>query len=86
MKNPMWTLAGRVAFLVTGVATVAAVGQEAVVVEFPDPAFFLLNTTFLVDGDVGYVPSFDNDVLWSFSLLSGELLDPDGMALPGDPL
>jgi len=58
--------------------------QEAVIVEFPDPALFFQNTSFAVDGDVGYVPSFDNDRLWSFSLTTGELLDSDGMALAGN--
>jgi len=57
-------------------------GQNAKVVEFPDPALFYQNTTFDMQGNVAYVPSFDNDVLWSFSLATGELLDPDGLALP----
>jgi hypothetical protein len=57
-------------------------GQSAKVVEFPDPGAFYGNTTFAVDGSVGYVPTYDNDVLWSFSLETGELLDPDGLALP----
>jgi hypothetical protein len=69
-----------------GLAVVAGVapllGQNVKVVEFPDPALFYQNTTFDRAGNVAYVPSFDNDVLWSFSLATGELLDPDGLALP----
>jgi hypothetical protein len=64
------------------IAVTPLFGQNAKVVEFPDPALFYQNTTFAIDGDVAYVPSFDNDTLWSFSLASGELLDPDGLALP----
>jgi hypothetical protein len=66
------------------VAALAAplLGQTSKVVEFPDPALFYQNTTFAIDGDVAYVPSFDNDVLWSFSLTTGDLLDPDGLPLP----
>ncbi|MEE8460337.1 MAG: hypothetical protein V3S08_10700 [Phycisphaerales bacterium] len=79
----------RSSFLVVAPATVAiapAVGlaQQAVTVELPDPALFFQNTSLAVDGDVGYVPSFDNDRLWSFSLVTGELLDADGMALAGN--
>ncbi|MDY7076798.1 MAG: S8 family serine peptidase [Chloroflexota bacterium] len=53
------------------------------IVEFPDPKRFFLDTVFAIDGDVGYVPSYDRDVLWSFSALTGELLDKDGLTLPG---
>ena len=53
-----------------------------IIVDFPDPALFYQNTTFAEAGDVGFVPSFDNDVLWSFSFTDGHLLDPDGLALP----
>ncbi len=76
-------------FLVVAPATVVlapAVGlaQHAVTVEFPDPALFFQNTSLTVDGDVGYVPSFDSDRLWSFSLVTGDLLDLNGMALGGN--
>ena len=57
-------------------------GQNVRVVEFPPPAAFYQNTTFAIDGSAGYIPSRDNDVLWSFSLVSGDLLDPDGLVLP----
>ncbi len=57
-------------------------GQDAKVVAFPDPAGFYQNTTFIFEGSVAYVPSMDDDVLWSFSLSTGELLDADGLALP----
>jgi hypothetical protein len=70
-----------VGLLVAGIAA-PLLGQNAKVVEFPDPALFYQNTTFDIQGNVAYVPSFDNDVLWSFSLATGELLDPDGLALP----
>ena len=70
-----------VGLLVAGIVA-PLLGQNAKVVEFPDPALFYQNTTFDIDGNVAYVPSFDNDVLWSFSLATGELLDPDGLALP----
>jgi hypothetical protein len=72
------------AILGLAVATVAAplLGQTATVVEFPDPALFYQNTTFAIDGNVGYVPSFDADTFWSFSLETGDLLDPNGLALP----
>lgn len=43
---------------------------------------FYENTTFVVDGDAGYVPSKDQDKLWSFSTATGELLDDDGLDLP----
>ena len=70
-----------VALVVTAMAA-PLLAQNAKVVEFPDPALFYQNTTFAIDGDMAYVPSFDDDVLWSFSLATGELLDPDGLALP----
>ena len=70
------------AVLFAGCSVHAAVAQTATIVEFPDPALFYQNTTFFIDGGVGYVPSFDNDTLWSFSMTTGELLDPDGLALP----
>jgi len=70
-----------VGLLVAGIVA-PLLGQNAKVVDFPDPALFYQNTTFDIDGNVAYVPSFDNDVLWSFSLATGELLDPDGLALP----
>ncbi|UCD74871.1 MAG: hypothetical protein JSV91_13925 [Phycisphaerales bacterium] len=57
-------------------------GQSATVIEFPDPGHFYQNTTFTLDGDVGYIPSADNDVLWSFSLSAGAIIDPDGLPLP----
>ncbi|MCH8805092.1 MAG: hypothetical protein IH986_03280 [Planctomycetes bacterium] len=56
--------------------------QTTRVVEFPPPAAFYQNTTFAIDGNTAYIPSRDNDVLWSFSLVSGDLLDPDGLVLP----
>ena len=70
------------AALMVGLTAGAARGQDVTIVEFPDPAGFYQNTTFAIDGDAGYVPSTDNDVLWSFSLVTGELLDPDGLTLP----
>jgi hypothetical protein len=60
----------------------AVFGQDAVVVEFPDPGLFYGNASFAVDGEVGYAATYDNDVLWSFSLDDGGLLDPDGVTLP----
>lgn len=68
--------------LATAFTTAPIAAQTAIVVEFPDPASFYLNSTFAVDGEIGYVPSFDYDTLWSFSLTTGDLLDPDGLALP----
>jgi len=59
-----------------------AVAQTATVVSFPQPANFYQNTTVALDGANAYVLSFDNDVLWSFTLDTGALLDPDGLALP----
>ncbi len=71
-----------VGLTVVGCLVVPVYGQSAIVVEFPDPGAFYGNTTFAVDGSVAYVPTYDNDVLWSFSLETGELLDPDGLPLP----
>ncbi|MCP4536698.1 MAG: S8 family serine peptidase [Chloroflexi bacterium] len=56
---------------------------DVIVVEFPDPVHFYIDTTFAIDGNAGYVPAFNSDMLWSFSLLTGELLDKDGLKLPG---
>lgn len=77
-------LVGRILTGLTAVClfAVPAFGESAIVVEFPDPGAFYGNTTFAVDDAVAYVPSYDNDVLWSFSLETGELLDPDGLPLP----
>ncbi len=63
-------------------ASVTALGQTAKLVEFPDPAKFYQNSSFTLDGGVAYVPTYDNDTLWSFGSVSGKLLDPDGLALP----
>jgi hypothetical protein len=68
--------------LVAGLTASLAVGQTSIVVEFPDPGRFYGNSSFAVSGDVGYAPTYDDDVLWSFSLDTGELLDPDGLVLP----
>lgn len=73
-----------VALVAVPMVPTVGLAQEAVVAEFPDPALFFQNTSFAVDGDVGYVPTFDNDRLWSFSLVTGELLDLDGLALAGN--
>jgi hypothetical protein len=59
-----------------------AFARDVIIVDFPDPAYFYQNTTFAEAGDVGFIPSFDMDVLWSFSLTTGDLLDPDGLPLP----
>ncbi len=77
-------LVGRILVALTPVCLLAGpvFGQSVIVVEFPDPGSFYGNTTFAVDGGVAYVPTYDNDVLWSFSLETGELLDPDGLPLP----
>jgi hypothetical protein len=77
-------LVGRILIGLTAVCWFAGPvwGQSAIVVEFPDPGAFYGNTTFAVDGSVAYVPTYDNDALWSFSLMTGELLDPDGLPLP----
>ncbi len=68
----------------------AASGQGSVVVDLPDPANLLLNTSFVIREDVVYVPSYDDqhvtNKLWSFSLVSGLLLDPDGLLLPAPAL
>jgi len=71
-----------VGLTVVGCLVVPVCGQSVIVVEFPDPGAFYGNSTFAVDGSVAYVPTYDNDVLWSFSLETGELLDPDGLPLP----
>jgi hypothetical protein len=63
------------------VLTANASAQTGIVVDFPDPVLFYQNTSFIIDGDVGYVPSVDNDVLWSFSTVDGSLLDPDGLSM-----
>jgi len=70
-----------VALTVVGCLVVPVYGESVIVVEFPDPGAFYGNTTFAVDGNVAYVPTYDNDVLWSFSLDTGALLDPDGLQL-----
>jgi len=82
MHQPRPSTILSIAVLAVGVALAPANGQGSAVVEFPDPAMFYQNTTFVIDGDVGYVPSFDNDTLWSFSVVDGVLLDADGLALP----
>jgi len=74
--------------LIPAVLAAAAAGPQAAgdvettIVEFPDPAQFYLNTTFSVSGTVAFVPSFDQDRLWSFSVATGALLDADGLLLP----
>ena len=50
-----------VVFVVVIGAAPAALGQVARVVNPPDPAQFYQNTSFAIDGPVGYVPSFDNN-------------------------
>ncbi len=64
------------------VACAGAGAQQAEIVAFPPPASFFQNTTFAIDGGAGFVPTFDDDVLWSFSLATGELLDEVGLTLP----
>jgi hypothetical protein len=79
MRSPREALLGL--FVISSLAA-PVLAQTAIVVDFPDPASFYQNSTFAIDGDVAYVPSFDNDTFWSFSLETGELLDPDGLPLP----
>ncbi|RJP40679.1 MAG: hypothetical protein C4547_02440 [Phycisphaerales bacterium] len=57
--------------------------QGARVFDPPDPANFFQNTTFAIDGRIGYVPTFGRDMLWSFDVLTGRIIDPDGLVLPG---
>ncbi|MEW6252400.1 MAG: hypothetical protein AB1716_17310 [Planctomycetota bacterium] len=64
------------------VLAVPAGAQSAIVVQFPPPAQIYGNATFVIEGTVGYMPTFDDDVLWSFSTVTGELLDPNGLPLP----
>ncbi len=60
-----------------------AYAQGSRVFDPPDPANFFQNTSFAIDGRVGYVPTFGRDMLWSFDVLTGEIVDPDGLVLPG---
>ncbi|MGD8451858.1 MAG: hypothetical protein PVJ57_08570 [Phycisphaerae bacterium] len=64
--------------------SLAAFAQTAQLVEFPDPAKFYQNSSFIIDRNVAFVPTYDNDTLWSFSTVTGELLDPNGLALAGN--
>jgi hypothetical protein len=57
--------------------------QTADIFDPPDPVSFYINTRFVIDGSHGYVPSYDEDVVWSFSSESGEILDPDGLSYSG---
>ena len=84
MKQWMHSASRLVALATVPMVPAVGLAQDAVTVEFPDPALFFQNSSFAVDGDVGYVPTFDNDRLWSFSLVTGELLDSDGAALGGN--
>jgi len=77
-----WTFSQALAGALILSASAFASRRDVVIVDFPDPAYFYQNTTFADAGDVGFVPSFDNDVLWSFSFTTGALLDPDGLPLP----
>lgn len=58
--------------------------QTAVVVNFPTGAAVYQETELAIVGDVGYMPT-QGDVtrLFSFSLSTGQLLDPDGLELGG---
>lgn len=51
--------------------------------EPPLPSHLYIDTRFALDGLVGFVPTYDDDVLWSFSTVTGARLDPDGLALGG---
>ena len=84
MKRSMHAALRMAGLAIVPMAPAVGLAQEAVTAEFPDPALFFQNTSFAVDGEVGYVPTFDNDRLWSFSLVTGELLDLNGMALAGN--
>jgi hypothetical protein len=57
-------------------------GQSATVVHFPQPGGLFGEASFAVGGATGFVPTVNDDVLWSFSLTTGALLDADGLALP----
>ena len=48
---------------------------------FPANARFYQSSTFATEGDEGFVTSTDGRV-WSFSLVTGALLDADGLTLP----
>jgi hypothetical protein len=63
-------------------ASAFATGRDVIIVDFPDPAQFYQNTTFAEVGDVGFVPTYGINTLWSFSFITGQLVDPDGLPLP----
>jgi hypothetical protein len=67
--------------LLSGLGVGRVSGQTAVVFDPPDPAHFFEETQFAIIGNAGFVPAFDSSKLWSFSLTTGELLDPDGLTL-----
>ncbi len=60
-----------------------ASAQTAVVFDPPPPSYFYQNSTFIISGATGFVASFDDCILWSFDPASGDLIDPDGLVVPG---
>ena len=69
-----------VAMATVAMAPAVGLAQDAVTVEFPDPALYFQNSSFAVDGDVGYSPTFDNDAdnIFLISNLFGDCADLDG--------
>ena len=69
--------------LLVSLGAVAPLGsaQTSTVVQFPAGTTFFQNSSFATIGTAAFVPS-SNDFLWSFSLETGQVLDPDGLALP----
>ena len=60
-----------------------ALAQTAVVFDPPDPTHFWQETEFVIDGGVGLVVAYDAPRVWSFSLATGMIVDPDGLAYTG---
>jgi len=61
----------------------SALAQTSVVFDPPEPSTFLQNTSFAMSDGIGFVTSNNANALWSFDLSTGQILDPDGMALTG---
>lgn len=81
-RNIYGFVAVTVLFILLSANNYKVFGQNISIVEFPGNYYFYQNSTYVIDGEVGYTPTFGGNVLWSFSTITGELLDNDGLALP----
>ena len=85
-KQPFATVVGAFALAVGLWPTAATAAPQIRTVPFPPGHYGFMETKVVANGNVAYVTTQNGDAhhahLWSIAIASGQLIDPDGLALP----